>query len=89
MSAAKYPPPTPLSTLTTPTPEAQEAWVEHSNSLVEGSIRTDPSCNSWYVGANIPGKRRVVAPYAGGQPLYRERCEAVVSSGYEGLEFSA
>ena len=43
--------------------------------------------NSWYVGANIPGKPRVVAPYAGGQSLYRERCEAVVNSGYEGLEF--
>ena len=31
--------------------------------------------NSWYVGANIPGKPRVVMPYAGGQPSYRERCD--------------
>jgi cyclohexanone monooxygenase len=43
--------------------------------------------NSWYVGANIPGKPRVVAPYTGGQPLYRERFEAVVDAGYEGFEF--
>jgi cyclohexanone monooxygenase len=42
--------------------------------------------NSWYVGANIPGKPRVVMPYAGGQPLYRERVEAVTSAGYEGFE---
>ena len=43
--------------------------------------------NSWYVGANIPGKPRVVMPYAGGQPRYRERCNAVRDAGYEGFEF--
>jgi cyclohexanone monooxygenase len=45
--------------------------------------------NSWYVGANIPGKPRVVMPYTGGQPLYRERCAAVVERGYEGFDFGA
>ncbi|MEE2679950.1 MAG: NAD(P)/FAD-dependent oxidoreductase [Myxococcota bacterium] len=66
---------------------AQDAWVAHVAEVAELSLvgRAD----SWYVGANIPGKARVVAPYAGGQPLYRERCEAVVSSGYEGLEFQS
>ncbi len=43
--------------------------------------------NSWYVGANIPGKPRVVMPYTGGQPMYRERCAAVAKAGYEGFEF--
>ncbi|TMK66907.1 MAG: cyclohexanone monooxygenase, partial [Actinobacteria bacterium] len=43
--------------------------------------------NSWYVGANIPGKPRVVLPYTGGQPMYRERCTAVKDSGYEGFVF--
>ncbi len=68
-----------------PTPEAQEAWVEHSNSLVEGSIRTDPSCNSWYVGANVPGKKRVYMAYTGGFPQYRERCAEIAGAGYEGF----
>jgi len=67
------------------TASAQEAWVEHVAEVSTYSLLG--RANSWYVGANIPGKPRVVAPYAGGQPLYRERCEAVVNSDYEGLEF--
>ena len=34
-------------------------------------------------------KPRVIAPYTGGQPLYRERCEAVANEDYAGMEFSA
>ena len=41
--------------------------------------------NSWYLGANIPGKPRVFMPYVGGQPTYRERCDAVRDAGYEGF----
>ena len=67
------------------TPSAQDSWVEHVAEVSEYSLLG--TGNSWYVGANIPGKPRVVSPYAGGQPLYRERCEAVVDSGYEGMEF--
>jgi cyclohexanone monooxygenase len=67
-----------------PTEEAQAAWGEH---VVEvGEMSLFGKANSWYVGANIPGKPRVVMPYAGGQPLYRERVEAVTSAGYEGFE---
>lgn len=71
-----------------PTAEAQDAWVEHSNSLVEGSIRTDDSCNSWYVGANVPGKKRVYMAYTGGFPKYRERCAEIADAGYEGFALS-
>ena len=69
------------------TPSAQDSWVEHVAEVSEYSLLG--TGNSWYVGANIPGKPRVVSPYTGGQPLYRERCEAVVNSGYEGMEFGA
>jgi cation diffusion facilitator CzcD-associated flavoprotein CzcO len=66
-----------------PTEEAQAAWGEH---VVEvGEMSLFGKANSWYVGANIPGKPRVVMPYAGGQPLYRERVEAVTGAGYEGF----
>ena len=67
------------------TEEAQDAWAEHVADLGEQSLFV--RANSWYVGANIPGKPRVVLPYTGGQPMYRKRCAAVKDSGYEGFVF--
>jgi cyclohexanone monooxygenase len=43
---------------------------------------------SWYLGANIPGKKRIFMPYVGGVSTYRERCEAVAAANYEGFELS-
>ena len=68
-----------------PTLEAQDAWVAHVNEVSEGTMYTAPTCNSWYVGANIPGKPRVFMPYAGGLPAYIERADASASAGYEGF----
>jgi cyclohexanone monooxygenase len=45
--------------------------------------------DSWYIGANIPGKPRVFTPYIGGVGPYRTRCDAVTSAGYEGFVLSA
>ena len=70
-----------------PTPEAQEQWAEHVASMVEGSVRTAPSCNSWYVGANVPGKKRVHMAYTGGFPKYRQECAEIVDAGYRGFRF--
>jgi cyclohexanone monooxygenase len=67
------------------TEEAQDEWVEHVAEVGKHSLFA--RANSWYVGANIPGKPRVVMPYAGGQPSYRERCAAVSEAGYEGFVF--
>jgi cation diffusion facilitator CzcD-associated flavoprotein CzcO len=66
-----------------PTPEAEEAWVEHSNSLVEGSLVLKG--NSWFIGANIPGKKRAFLLYANTAPNYRKKCAEVAASGYEGF----
>jgi cation diffusion facilitator CzcD-associated flavoprotein CzcO len=71
-----------------PTEEAQTDWVGHVASLVSGSIRSHPTCNSWYLGANIPGKKRVYMPYVGGQPAYRQKCEEIVAAGYDGFQFT-
>jgi cyclohexanone monooxygenase len=68
------------------TEDAQHEWAEHVADIGQHSLFVQ--ANSWYVGANIPGKPRVVLPYVGGQPVYRERCEAVASAGYEGFAFS-
>ena len=64
---------------------AQEEWVEHGAAIVEGRISTHPSCSSWYLGANIPGKTRVYMPYGGGHPFYRDKILSVAAGGYEGF----
>jgi len=66
-----------------PSREAQDAWVEQVNAIADATLY--PSCNSWYVGANVPGKPRLFMPYAGGFPAYRARCEEVASRAYEGF----
>jgi cyclohexanone monooxygenase len=50
---------------------------------------TAKSCNSWYLGANIPGKPRIFMPYVGGVGVYREKCDEVARNGYAGFELSA
>jgi cyclohexanone monooxygenase len=65
---------------------AQQAWVEHVNEVGNSSLY--PNCNSWYLGANIPGKPRVFMPYLGFPP-YAEKCRHVADNGYEGFELRA
>ena len=68
------------------TPEAEDAWVAHVNEVADATLF--PSCNSWYVGANVPGKPRVFMPYLG-FPTYVAKCEQVAADGYEGFALSA
>lgn len=68
-----------------PTIEAQEEWLDHVHQASEGTAYTHPSCNSWYVGANIAGKTRVILPYTGGVGRYREICDEVAADGYRGF----
>ena len=70
------------------TDEAQDAWVAHVASLADGTIRASESCNSWYIGANVPGKPRVYQAYVGGQPMYRQKCDEVAAAGYDGFRLS-
>ena len=67
------------------TPEAETAWVAEVNRIADGTLF--PTCNSWYLGANIPGKPRVFMPYIGFPP-YVEKCNAVAASGYLGFALS-
>ena len=64
------------------TEQAQDAWVAHVNEVAEGTLF--PKANSWYMGANVPGKPRVFMPYIGGFPVYRDKCAEVAANGYEG-----
>ncbi len=62
---------------------AEDAWVSHVNEVAGQSLR--PSVDSWYVGANIPGKPRVFMPYLGGAQVYRRKCDDVAAAGYAGF----
>ncbi len=69
-----------------PTLEAEDAWVDHVNEVSEISLRS--TCSSWYVGANIPGTPRVFMPYIGGFPVYVQKCNNVMTKGYEGFKIN-
>ena len=67
--------------------EAQEddenEWMDHIEEVATHTLRY--SCNSWYVGANVPGKKRVFMPYIGGYDVYREKCNEIALEGYSGF----
>jgi cyclohexanone monooxygenase len=62
---------------------AENEWVDHVNELAARTLHSQ--ANSWYLGANIPGKPRVFMPYVGGLGTYREICQQVADNGYEGF----
>jgi cyclohexanone monooxygenase len=65
---------------------AQVAWAHEVADLAETTLFT--KANSWYMGANVPGKPRVFMMYVGGLDKYVERCETIVNDGYTGFNFS-
>ena len=64
-------------------PPAQDDWVRHVNQVADSTLY--PLANSWYIGANIPGKPHVFMPYVGGFAGYKRKCDAVAANGYEGF----
>jgi cyclohexanone monooxygenase len=65
-------------------PGAVEDWVAHVNEIAGRTLY--PTCNSWYLGANIPGKPRVFMPYLGFPP-HKQKCDEVAANDYEGFGF--
>ncbi|MCC8979537.1 flavin-containing monooxygenase [Bradyrhizobium acaciae] len=61
----------------------EDNWVAHVNDVSTVSLRS--TCSSWYVGTNIPGRPRVFMPYIGGFPIYVQKCNEVMNSGYDGF----
>ncbi|HEX4356636.1 MAG TPA: NAD(P)/FAD-dependent oxidoreductase [Pseudonocardia sp.] len=64
-------------------PAAEDDWVDHHNEISEATLL--PMANSWWVGANIPGKPRNLYPYAGGVGTYRTICAEVAARDYDGF----
>ena len=67
--------------------DAETAWVAHVNEVAEPTMYV--LANSWYLGANIPGKPRVFMPYVGGLGNYRKKCNEVADTGYKGFILEA
>ncbi len=68
------------------TVEAEDEWVQHVNEV--GHLTLYPLADSWYMGANIPGKPRIFMPYIGGVGVYRQKCDEVAAKGYEGFRLT-
>jgi cation diffusion facilitator CzcD-associated flavoprotein CzcO/acetyl esterase/lipase len=66
-----------------PTQTAEDGWVAHGSAFADISLMKET--NSWYMGANVPGKPRVMLPYLGGVEGYRKVCNEVVDRGYLGF----
>lgn len=66
-----------------PTPESEQAWVDHVNEV--GSQTLLSGTKSWFVGGNIPGKARAILLYANTAPAYRAKIAEVAANGYEGF----
>jgi cyclohexanone monooxygenase len=69
------------------TKDAEDNWVAHVNEVAHGTLY--PQANSWYMGANIPGKPQIFMPYIGGVGVYRQICNEVAAKGYEGFAMTA
>jgi len=67
-------------------PENEENWVTATNDLADMTLF--PQAASWYMGANIPGKRRVFMPFVGGVGLYKQISDGVEAAGYHGFELT-
>jgi cation diffusion facilitator CzcD-associated flavoprotein CzcO len=67
-------------------PSAQQEWIDHATALVAPTVLVHPSCNSWYNGGNVPGKKRMYMGYTGGIPEYRRRCDEIAVGGYTGFK---
>jgi cyclohexanone monooxygenase len=69
------------------TPEAEEEWVAHNQELANGTLF--PTADTWYMGANIPGKPRVFMPNLDFVGPYRAKCDDIAAGDYPGFAFSA
>tara|TARA_B110000263_G_scaffold200434_1_gene179682 strand:- start:179 stop:394 length:216 start_codon:yes stop_codon:yes gene_type:complete len=68
------------------TPAAEAEWTQHVLDSADATLF--PETDSWFMGANIPGKKRVFLNYVGGAQNFRAKCDEVAEKGYEGFELS-
>lgn len=62
---------------------AEEEWSKHVEAVYNSTLFA--KTEGWYLGTNIPGKKREAMCYAGGIPAYVQRCNEKAAKGYEGF----
>ena len=70
-------------TVIEPTAEKEAEWVKHHDETANSTLVV--KTHSWYMGSNVAGKPRRLLSYIGGVGDYRQICDAVKASGYEGF----
>ena len=65
------------------TETAQAGWAQHMADC--STLTLHRLANTWYTGANVPGKAQGVMPYTGGVGPYRSICNEVVGRGMLGF----
>src|SRR5215470_8609550 len=68
------------------TEAAQAGWAQHMADCSRLTLHR--LANTWYTGANVPGKAQGVMPYTGGVGPYRTICDDVVARGMLGFRLS-
>jgi cyclohexanone monooxygenase len=68
-------------------PEAERRWAAHVAEIAAGTLLMEG--NSWYLGANVPGKPRMFMPYAAGMASFVAECRGIADAGWTGFRFGA
>ena len=68
-----------------PRTQAEDEWADEVASIVDNTLYR--TCNSWYLGVNVPGKPKKFMPYPG-VPSYESRCSSIAKNNYVGFDFS-
>ncbi|MCM6772644.1 hypothetical protein NDR87_06750 [Nocardia sp. CDC159] len=68
------------------TAAAQQDWTEQVRAAAARTLYR--FADSYYVGANIPGKARGLIPYSGGLDRYRAICADIASDKYRGFDLA-
>jgi cation diffusion facilitator CzcD-associated flavoprotein CzcO len=63
--------------------DAVDGWVAECARRAEATLFT--RANSWYMGANVPGKPRGFMLFVGGFATYNDICAEVADAGYKGF----
>ena len=62
---------------------AEAEWTKHVHEVVAETLL--PLTDSYFFGANTPGKSRAFLGYVGALPEFAKRCEDIAAAGYDGF----
>lgn len=66
--------------------QAQADWTAEVNRAAHLTLY--PEVDSWYTGANVPGKKRSFSAYLGGWANYLDTCDDAAANDYRGFRLS-